>query len=238
MDEHTVASELDRIGDRLEAAVAAAIESGNNAGAPRHDMDDPTPTEVSMSRSLKPRRTRRGLVFVGGIGGLVLAGTGVAAAFGAFAADEVAHGMPGGSAIFVGTDPTCTTTDDVVFECTLARPPAGGDIDTTPPPTGPGEQQLDGPPAEAEELEASSANEPAQSEAPEGEPSASPESVEVDHTGSNQLYVDADQKIAGACVGQDAEGLHWTCYAGERAVEEGLLVADLLGNHLSGPVHG
>jgi hypothetical protein len=101
---------------------------------------------------------------------------------------RLAHGLPGGSVIFVGTDPTCTTDDHVVFECTLSSAPT--------------------------------------------------EEVLGDYTDSAQLFTDADGDIAGGCRGRDREGLHWTCFAGDRAVDEEILVADLLGQHLDGPTRG
>ena len=72
---------------------------------------------------VRSSRARRRIVIAGGLFGLALAGTGVAAALGGLSTDEVEPGMPGGSWILIGTDPTCTTTDDVVYDCTLANPP-------------------------------------------------------------------------------------------------------------------
>ena len=37
---------------------------------------------------------------------------------------------------------------------------------------------------------------------------------------SAELFVDKDLNIAGGCRGQSADGLKWTCYVGQRAVDE------------------
>ena len=102
--------------------------------------------------------------------------------------DEVSQGLPGGSMIFQGTNPTCTSADNIVFQCTLASAPT--------------------------------------------------EEVEDDYTNSAQLFVDSDLNIAGGCRGQSADGLHWTCYLGQRAVDEQILAADLLGQHEPAPGRG
>src|SRR5262245_59015889 len=123
MDEQEIADRLTDIGDRLEAAIGAAIGGRNGSTLTRHDIDVPTLEEVSMS-PVRPHSSRaRRLAIAGGFVGLVLVGTGVAAAVGGLSTDEVERGMPGGSWILIGTDPSCTTTDDVVYECTLAHPP-------------------------------------------------------------------------------------------------------------------
>jgi hypothetical protein len=55
--------------------------------------------------------------------GAVLGG-GVAAAVTMLTPTEVAAGMPLGHVVWQGMQPTCTTTDDGVFDCVLDRPPA------------------------------------------------------------------------------------------------------------------
>ncbi|TDB70031.1 hypothetical protein E1165_26955, partial [Micromonospora sp. KC723] len=52
---------------------------------------------------------------------VVTAGAGTAAAY--LTEDTVARGMPGAAVIFEGTDPSCTTTNHIVFDCTLSRAP-------------------------------------------------------------------------------------------------------------------
>ena len=96
--------------------------------------------------------------------------------------------MPGGSAIFIDTDPSCTTTDGVVFDCVLAHAPT---VDML-----------------------------------------------SDYTGTLELIVDDTSHISGGCRGLDADGLHWTCFAGQRAVDEGILAQDLLGQASFGPGRG
>ncbi len=140
-------------------------------------------THKSRRLSRRPRRIAViGAVAVLGIGGAA------AAAVSTIACDEVCQGLPGGSMIFQGTNPSCTSTDDIVFQCTLASAPT--------------QEVLD------------------------------------DYTNSAQLFVDADLNIAGGCRGQSADGLHWTCYLGRRAVDEQILAADLLGQHEAGPGRG
>lgn len=53
-----------------------------------------------------------------------------------------------------------------------------------------------------------------------------------------ELFVDELLNIAGACRGQSADGLSWTCDVGQRAVDEAILSADLLGQYSPGPRSG
>ena len=62
--------------------------------------------------------------------------------------------------------------------------------------------------------------------------------IQDDYTGSKQTFNDKDDNIAGGCIGQDAAGVHWTCYAGKKAVEMDIIGKDLLGQHTSGPAAG
>jgi hypothetical protein len=82
--------------------------------------------ERSIARELAPPRRRRVLsrtsVTALVAGGALVLGGGVAAAI-YLTPSEVATGMPGAAVIFTGTDPTCTTEDHLVFECTLSSPP-------------------------------------------------------------------------------------------------------------------
>jgi len=59
-----------------------------------------------------------------------------------------------------------------------------------------------------------------------------------DYKGTKETFNDADDNIAGGCIGQDSAGLHWTCYAGEKAVEMDIIGKDLLGQHTNGPAAG
>jgi hypothetical protein len=56
-----------------------------------------------------------------------------------------------------------------------------------------------------------------------------------DFTGSKELFADDQSNVGGGCIGQDAAGLTWVCYAGQRAVAEEILSQDLLGQHLESP---
>ena len=122
------------------------------------------------------------------VGGLMLAGAGSAAAFSLLSSSTVAQGMPGSSAIFTGTDPSCVTSDHIVFQCTLHHAPT---------------------------VEAQSS-----------------------YTGTKETFADGNNDVAGGCIGQDASGLNWTCYAGQRAVQENIIGPDLLGQHQTGPAYG
>jgi hypothetical protein len=79
--------------------------------------------ERAARRDLRPRRRTvvRALVVVAALGAI---GAGAAVAGGLFSEDQVARGMPAGSAIFGGTHPTCALQDDgVTYACTLASLP-------------------------------------------------------------------------------------------------------------------
>jgi hypothetical protein len=56
-------------------------------------------------------------------------------------------------------------------------------------------------------------------------------------TGTKEL-VAIDGKIAGGCIGQDAAGMHWSCYIGQDAVRHDILVQDLLGQPEPQPGRG
>jgi len=201
--------DLRRLGDLLERAVAGVIagdatraddpgEDRNIGGRSRHLMAVPETEETAMRAIDTPRPTRtprtrrttrtRRTLLAAGIGAALLAGAGTAVAVSRLSGDDVARGLPGGSVLFTGTDPSCTSGDGVVFDCTLASAPTA--------------------------------------------------EVQDDWTGAAELFVDADANIAGGCRGLDPAGLHWTCYVGQRAVQEQILAADLLGQHTSGPGRG
>ena len=144
---------------------------------------DPSPAPVPG----RTRRRLRPLVAVGLLAGAIAVGGGVAAAAGVFSHETVERGMPGGSVIFTGTDPSCTTTDGIEFDCVLAHAPTAEVLD--------------------------------------------------DYVGTTETIVDDGSIVNGACVGEDADGLHWTCYIGQRAVDEGLVGQDFLGQR-SGPSYG
>jgi hypothetical protein len=60
----------------------------------------------------------------------------------------------------------------------------------------------------------------------------------ADYKGTKETFNDADDNIAGGCIGQDSAGLHWTCYAGKKAVEMDIIGPALLGQHTNGPAAG
>jgi hypothetical protein len=194
--------DLTHLGDALERAVARDIAAARNTSPSlRHVPADHTnvieedPMLISdhandsgnrFGRKRTARRTRR-IVVISAIAVIGVGGA-AAAAVSTMSSDEVSNGLPGGSMIFQGTDPSCTSSDGVVFDCTLASAPT--------------QEVLD------------------------------------DYTNSAELFVDKDLNIAGGCRGQSADGLKWTCYVGQRAVDEQILAADLLGQYSPEPGRG
>ena len=191
--------DLRALGDVLEAAIARDIEhERNTVVALRHIPVVPNDTaqeasvltEIQDTTTVTPIRRRRSrrVVVIAGLATLAIGGAAAATAY-RLSDDEVSKGLPGGSAIFEGTNPSCTSHDDgIVFDCRLASAPT----------------------------------------------------VEVlnDYTGAAELFVDANKNIAGGCRGITADGLQWTCYVGDRAVEEDILSADLLGEYAPEPGRG
>lgn len=79
--------------------------------------------ERAARRDLRPRR--RSVVRVFAVtAALAALAAGAAVAGGLFSEDQVARGMPAGSALFGGTHPTCELQGDgVTYACTLASLP-------------------------------------------------------------------------------------------------------------------
>jgi len=192
-------NDLRALGDALETAIARDIEhERNTVVALRHvpvvhndtAQEAPVLTEIhddtSAVTSIRRKRSRR-VAVIAGLATLAIGGAAAATAY-RLSDDEVSKGLPGGSAIFEGTNPSCTSSDGVVFDCTLASAPTVEVLD--------------------------------------------------DYTDTAELFVDANKNIAGGCRGITADGLQWTCYVGDRAVQEGILVADLLGQYAPEPGHG
>lgn len=160
--------------------------------------------------------------------------------------DEVAAGVPGGAVHFIGTDPSCTATDDPdVFDCVLARAPlydfVGRPIDPSTPPlplvtlppdwTAP--DTTEPPPSHLATGGPESTEQVLVDEDPE--PTDAPPDPNFDWTDSLFPFVDDDHLVAGVCRGADSEGIQWTCFAGQRAVDEGLMSAEGLGVYQPGP---
>jgi hypothetical protein len=165
---HSIHPDLIRVGNELEVAVRREIDARSAA---------------------RRRRLRSRVVASVAVATGVVAIAGTAAATGLFSASTVESGLPGGTSIFEGTQPSCTTTDGVVFDCKLASAPV--------PEWGPSGMQ-----------------------------------------GAKEPFVDENNIVAGGCVGQDPQGLHWVCYAGQRAVDEHVLTPTALGQHVDGPTSG
>ncbi len=69
---------------------------------------------------------------------------------------------------------------------------------------------------------------------------ATPPTQEVlDHyAGTIEPIVNAAHVVAGGCRAVADDGLTWTCYTGQRAVDEGLIGQDFLGQLVTGPGRG
>lgn len=128
--------DLTAIGDALERAVALDIVAGRNTVAmgghvPTEHFNvieedpmlatDQSPVHHDDNRPQRARRSRR-IVVVGALAVIGIGGAAAAAAV-TMSSDDVSHGLPGGSMIFQGTNPSCTSGDGVVFDCTLASAP-------------------------------------------------------------------------------------------------------------------
>ena len=192
-------NDLRALGDALETAIARDIEhERNTVVALRHvpvvhndtAQEAPVLTEIhddtSAVTSIRRKRSRR-VAVIAGLATLAIGGAAAATAY-RLSDDEVSKGLPGGSAIFESTNPSCTSSDGVVFDCTLASAPTVEVLD--------------------------------------------------DYTGTLEPFIDSTSHIAGGCRGITADGLHWTCYAGDRAVEEGIIGSDFLGELSQGPGRG
>jgi hypothetical protein len=184
--------DLVALGDSLERAIAIDIEVNRNTStAARHVpvmlTHNETTTDNAPTQSRPARLRSRRILAIGSLAVLGIGGAAAAAAV-TMSSDDVSHGLPGGSLIFQGTNPACTSTDGVVFDCTLASVPTQESM--------------------------------------------------PDYTGAAELFVDKDLNIAGGCRGKGADGLEWTCYLGQRAVDEGILSADLLGQNSPSPGRG
>jgi len=195
-------NDLRALGDALETAIARDIEHGRNTVvALRHvpvvhndtAQEAPVLTEIQDTTTVTPtvtsirRKRSRRVVVIAGLATLAIGGAAAATAY-RLSDDEVSKGLPGGSAIFEGTDPSCSSSDGVVFDCTLASAPT--------------------------------------------------EEVLADYTGTLETFVDSTLHIAGGCRGITADGLQWTCYAGKRAVEEGIIGPNFLGEFSPSPGRG
>jgi len=79
--------------------------------------------ERAARRDLRGRR-RTAVRIAAVVAALFAIGAGAAVASGVFSGETVAQGMPAGSAIFGGTEPTCERQDDgITYACTLASLP-------------------------------------------------------------------------------------------------------------------
>jgi hypothetical protein len=201
-----VNEDLCRIGDDLEGSIARAIAASatddravrNNVVALRHVPVEHTnsPKEPTVSTATatshrtagRGRMTRRGIVAIAVLATFG-AGTAAAAMVG-LSSDDVSRGLPGGSKIFEGTAPSCTSAagNANIFHCALANAPTFEILD--------------------------------------------------DYTGTLEPFIDSSSLVAGGCISNTADGLDWTCYAGQLAVDKGVIGQELLGQHQNGPSQG
>lgn len=172
----TMNADLVRLGDDLQNAVAASI-------AARETTATSTAASAASGRSWWRRRR----VVVPLVAGAIVAAGGAAAATGVFGPKEVAKGMTDTALIFAGTTAACTTSDNVVFHCTVSH-------------------------------------------TPQGEPGVAYIKGAVYEYAVNNV-------VAGGCRGEDDEGLHWTCYAGQAAVDHEVIGPQLLGEVIPAGAH-
>jgi hypothetical protein len=118
-----------RAHDPARALTPATVEQRETL---RHKiLNTPLDSNVDASRSTHPAGRRRILVLaiaaavmLGGVGG----GLAASGFFTTTPAQEE-QGLPGGSATFIGTHPTCTQTNDQRFQCLLKSAPSVEYID-------------------------------------------------------------------------------------------------------------
>ena len=85
--------------------------------------------ELQLAAKRDLRRRRRPAVVAATCALLCALGAGAAVAAGVFSSETVARGMPAGSAIFGGTEPTCELQDDgITYACTLSSLPTQENI--------------------------------------------------------------------------------------------------------------
>jgi hypothetical protein len=127
----TTEARLRLLGDALvDAAAADLAQSGEEpAGAPeaRRGRVDAPPARGGRA-DVPPRRrsrlsTRAKLAFALVAAALAIPTAAIATGV-LSSSEEVAAGLPNGSAMLTGTDPTCAPLrEGVVYECVLAKPP-------------------------------------------------------------------------------------------------------------------
>lgn len=159
-----------------------------------------------MSIRSTPMRRRRMIAAIATIVVVPAIGFGAAAASGYFATPDTVKaaledsnanpGQPGAhSALFLqGRTVNCTSSDNIVFDCTVASTaavPAAGSVPYL-----------------------------------------------QDYLGTTFPYSDDNGIVVGGCKGANSEGTRYTCFSGQRAVEEGTIGQGLLGAHLDGPTAG
>ena len=59
---------------------------------------------------------------------------------------------------------------------------------------------------------------------------AYPDVVLIDMTGYTTITVDDTSHISGGCRADSADALKWTCYIGQRAIDEGIVARDSMGD--------
>ncbi len=67
------------------------------------------------------------------------------------------------------------------------------------------------------------------------EPTNAPPDPNFDWTDTAEWFVDEDHLVAGGCRAANSDGTRWTCFAGQRAIDEALMIAQALGAYQPGP---
>jgi hypothetical protein len=86
--------------------------------------------EQAARRDVGRRRRRTAVRLAAAVTAVAAIGAGAAVASGVLSGETVARGMPAGSVIFGGTEPTCTLLGDgSTYDCTLAKLPTEDVLD-------------------------------------------------------------------------------------------------------------
>ena len=202
------------------------------------DLAARTSSDNAEALGSRPQVRRVVGVAAAAAGAVGLLGVGVAAAVVALDEDEVEAGLPGGSVIFIATDPTCTAAvDPDVFDCVLARSPLNDILGRPFDPSTPTLPVATLPPDWTVPLMTPS--EGGWGTHPdERSVTYLPPDPDLDWSDSIFTFVDAEQRVVVHARGVDPEGIRWTCFAGQRAVDERVIDSALLGQYQPGPAYG
>ncbi len=166
--------------------------------------------DLARAEEPRPRRSRstRAKLAIALIAAVLAVPAGALAVRALSANEEVAHGLPAGSVVLIGTEPNCVALRrNVEYDCALSNPPR-----EEPPEPG-------------------STFEP-------GTVFYNPHvvmAVRGHWQGYVVDTVDASNHVNGGCRSQNDEGARWLCYVGEESVKQKILGPAALGWYLPEP---